>query len=275
MKMASVFLLALILNANSFSVTDETLNVRLRIALVQFDSVPGENERNIREMERLVRKAAGDRADFIMFHEVAVTDYVDDVSLAAEAVPGGPSCTRMEELARELNVYIAYGTSEKTPENRHFITYVFVGPEGYFYKYRKTWLWRDQTDEGFRNEWARFDPGTGPETFDFKGLKATCFICADGESPRCIARAGATRPDLVFYPNNRSSYVADNKSFQERAKQIGATMLVTNRVGMSWKYRCKGGLAVISPEGELLAQSDPAGNEEILVYDLSVPRRNH
>lgn len=267
-------LLVILLASVSFAVATNDNTVSLRVALVQFDTVPGENERNINEMERLVREAAKDDPDLVMFHEVAVTDYVEDVSENAEAVPGGPSCQRMEKLAKELDLHIAYGTSEVSDDDRHYITYVFIAPEGYFYKYRKTWLWRDESDEGYRNEWARFDAGNGPELFDFMGLRATCFICADGESPRCITRAGEVQPDLIFYPNNRSSYLGDSENFRERARQIGATMLVTNRVGHSWKYRCKGGCAVISPEGEILAKTDPAGNEEILVYDLNLSPRS-
>lgn len=267
-----VFLCTLLLSSVSVLAANDA--VALRVALVQFDTVPGQNERNIDEMERLVRKAAEDQPDLVMFHEVAVTDYVSDVSQNAEAVPGGPSCQRMEKLAKELGLHIAYGTSELGEDDRHYITYLFIGPEGFFYKYRKTWLWRDESDEGFRNEWARFDPGTGPEIFDFMGLKATCFICADGESPRCITRAAQVQPDLIFYPNNRSSYLGESESFRERARGIGATMLVTNRVGNSWKYPCKGGCAVISAEGEILAKTDPAGNEEILVYDLNISPRS-
>jgi len=35
-------------------------------------------------------------------------------------------------------------------------------------------------DDGFRNEWTRYNPGTGPNLFLIDGIRATCFICADG-----------------------------------------------------------------------------------------------
>lgn len=248
------------------------LKKNYRVALIQFDAVPEQNERNVREMERLARAAASQSAEIIMFHESSVTDYVGDMEKYSEYVPDGPSCKKMEALARELKTYISFGLSEKTKDGYYYITYVFMGPEGFVYKYRKTWIWREPSDEGFRNEWARYDCGPGPEIFKLGGLRATCFICADGEAPRCIERAALLKPEIVFYPNNRGGghLVDGNPTFRDRAARIKAPMLVTNRVGKSWKYECKGGCAVISSNGTILSKTDPAGREEILIYDLEL-----
>ena len=35
-------------------------------------------------------------------------------------------------------------------------------------------------------------------------------------------------------------------------------------------YHCEGGCGVISSSGELLAQSNTAGKEEVLVYELEI-----
>ncbi len=32
-------------------------------------------------------------------------------------------------------------------------------------KHRKTWIWHEPTDVGFRDEWKRYDPGDGPTLF--------------------------------------------------------------------------------------------------------------
>ncbi|MDA0991118.1 MAG: carbon-nitrogen hydrolase family protein, partial [Verrucomicrobia bacterium] len=155
----------------------------------------------------------------------------------------------------------------ESDNGQYFISQVFVGPEGLIYRYRKSWLWRSAEDRGYRNEWARYDPGTGPELFMLDGIKATCFICADGESPRCLVRAKELQPEVVFYPNNRQS-LPDFDVFGARAKSIGAPMLVTNRTGTSWCYDCLGGNVVYAADGEVLAQSNRSGDADILVYDL-------
>ncbi len=238
----------------------------IRVALIQFDALPEQTEANLKKTKTLAEHAADSGARWVLFHEGTVCDYTPGLESHAERVPGGRSTKFMTDVAASLNIHIAFGLSEKD-DNRFFITHVFVGSRGLVHRYRKTWLWREPTDEGYRNEWARYDPGTGPDLFEIDGIKATCFICADGEAPRCIERAKHLRPQVVFYPNNRGS-LPEFEVFGERAKEIGAPMLVANRVGRSWVHDCKGGCVVYGADGGVLAKSNREGREETLLYDL-------
>ena len=240
----------------------------IRVALVQFDAKPKAVEENLRKMAAYVREATGAGARWIMFHEGTVCDYTPRLADSAEHVPSGPSTQSMMALAREQDCFVSFGLSE-TDDERYFISQVFVGPTGFVYRYHKTWLWRSPEDKGYRNEWARYDPGAGPELFVLDGVKATCFICADGEAPRCIERAKALKPEVVFHPNNRD-FLPDFKFFGERARAIGAPMLVTNRTGRSWIHDCKGGSVIYSTSGEVLAKSNREGREEVLIHDLEL-----
>ncbi len=240
----------------------------IRVALVQFDAKPGEVQENLDAMERLARQAIDNRARWVMFHELATTDYMDDMTKFAESIPSGPSCKRMESLAKELGCYLSFGMPEKNGDRLH-ITQVFFGPQGFLYSYRKTWLCKDPEDGGYRNEWARYNPGTGPELFQIDGIRATCFICADATAPRCIEQARALKPDLVFFPVNRGA-----RNFQEYPDliaQIGAPTLVVNRVGKSYARDCAGGSAVYGADGQVVAQANRVHQEEILYHDLSIP----
>ncbi len=239
-----------------------------RVALVQFDAVPEQIERNLDEVERLSRSAVYQDARWVMFHELALCDMTPRVPELCEPVPDGAACRRVEKLARELGCFLSVGMGERDGDRR-YITQVFFGPDGFCYRYRKTWLWLNRQDTGYRNEWARFDPGAGPELFEIDGVRATCFICADGEAPRCIERAAALEPAVVFYPNNREQ-LPDFDVFGKRARKIGAPMLVTNRVGDSWGKNCQGGCAAFAPDGSLLASANREGQEEILICDLEM-----
>jgi predicted amidohydrolase len=242
---------------------------RIPVALIQCDSPAGQVERNLDNMERLGEKAAKSGARWIMFHELTVCDYADKPESVAELVPQGVSTRRMAKLAQRLRVICAFGLAEKH-RDRIYDSQVFVGPKGYFYHYRKTWLWLEPKDGGYRNEWARYDPGAGPEIFTVDGLRATCFICADGDSERCIERAAALKPQVVFFPNNRAS-LPPFEAFGKIARRIGAPMLVANRVGRSVVYDTKGGCVVFSAQGEVLAKANREGREEILHYELELP----
>ena len=243
------------------------------VACVQIDSVAEKNQQNVKKIEKFTRAAASQGAEIIIFHEGTVTDYVRDIEKYSEYVPDGPSCKKLEALAKELKVYLSFGLSEKTRDKKYYITQVFMGPKGFVYKYRKTWLWKADDDTGYRNEWAKYDVGDGPEIFYLGNLKATCFICSDGDAPRCIDRAKLLEPEIVFYPNNRSSYLGGRKAFAEKAVYINAPMLITNRVGKSWAYSCKGGCAVIDSTGKILAETKPEDKEKILFYDLSIEKK--
>ena len=241
---------------------------KITVALVQFDAAPEQTDDNLAKMAARIEQAAGSGARWILFHESTVCDCTPRLAELAEPVPDGTSTRRMLELAARHDCVVSFGLAE-VDAGRYYITQAFVGPEGPVHRCRKTWLWREPTARGYRNEWARYDPGTGPDRFTIDGVRATCFICADGEAPRCIQRAKELRPQVVFYPNNRER-LPDPAVFGRRAKEIGAPMLVTNRVGKSWDYDCLGGCAVYSAAGELLASADRTGREEILLYDLDL-----
>jgi len=242
--------------------------LKIPVALIQFDSVPEQPEMNLERMRLLAERAASSGAHWIVFHEGTICDYTPRVTDFAEPVPDGRSTTRVIELSRQLGCYVSFGLSERA-DDRYYISQVFVGPKGYVYHYRKTWLWREPGDEGYRNEWARYDPGSGPELFEIDGITATCFICADGVAPRCIERAIRLAPQVVFYPNNRTA-LEDFEELGQKARAIKAPMLVTNRVGRSWVDDCKGGCVIYSAKGEVLAKANRDGKEEILIHALDL-----
>ena len=228
-------------------------------------------ERNLDEMERLIRKAVAGHARLIVFHEATLVDYTSKLEEQAEPVPDGPACKRLGALARELNCYISFGLSERDGDRFH-ITQVFLGPEGFIHRYRKTWLWFNFADDFYRNEWARYDPGRGPELFTIAGIKAACMICADGMAERAITRMETLKPELVFYPNNRIS-LPGFAALGHLAARIGAPMLVTNRTGKTWEPDCNGGSIVYDADGDVLAEANRKGREEVLFHDLVVPSR--
>jgi hypothetical protein len=124
------------------------------IALVQFDAVPEELRRNVARMVQLARSAASRGARWIVLHEGTVCDYTPRLPELAEPVPAGPASQAMLTCAAELGCFISFGLSE-AESGRCYITQVFVGPHGLVYRYRKTWIWHQGGDEGYRNEWAR------------------------------------------------------------------------------------------------------------------------
>ena len=63
----------------------------IRVALVQFDAVPGQIDRNHEKMKSLVEEAVDSNARWIVFHEATVCDYTSERDKYAEPIPTGKS----------------------------------------------------------------------------------------------------------------------------------------------------------------------------------------
>jgi predicted amidohydrolase len=241
----------------------------MKVALIQISTIEEQPEENLKKIIDFAKRAADKGAKIIMFHEGTLTDYVSDVDKYAQEVPTGSACKQINKLANELNVYISFGLIEKDGLNR-YITQVFLGPNNYLYKYRKSWLYptsdRIKAIRRHRDEPSDFDPGSGPELFEIAGLKASCIICADANAPRCLKLLKQLNPEIVFFPNNREMWRPNY--LQNVAKQIGIPILVTNRVGTSWGEKCEGSCSVYAKNGDLIVESSKE-KEEILICDLS------
>ncbi len=242
----------------------------MKIALIQMDITPERTKKNLGKIVSFSKKAAKKGAKIILFPETALTDCVSDVNKVAQEVPSGPACNKIKKLAEKLGVYISFGLIEKDGIHR-YITQVFLGPNNFNYKYRKTWLYatndRIKKDRRYRDDTEFFDPGQGPEIFKIEGIKSSCIICADTFSERCFKIMNHLKPKIIFYPNNRE--IRRSKEYWGNiARKFNAHLLITNRVGNSWGEKCEGGCFVFSKEGKLLAETNKESKEELLLFDL-------
>src|SRR5213075_591762 len=85
----------------------------LRVASVQFESLPGDKEANFRKIEMFVERAAGQNARVIIFPECCITGYwfirnlsLEALTQMAEPIFTGPSSWRLIGLAERLGISI-------------------------------------------------------------------------------------------------------------------------------------------------------------------------
>jgi predicted amidohydrolase len=241
----------------------------LRIAVAQIDVRPGDVERNLASMERLARQAAAEGAQVVLFPEGSLVDYHEDVRALAEPYPDGPSTSRMAALARDLGLAIGFGLPERSGD-LVYLSHAFVDADGPIAVARKTALFASPRDE-LRDEPRWFEPGSGPVAFELAGLRAVALLCNDGEVEDVVSRAGALAPELVLFPNNRSN-LPEPSAFATLARELGAPVVLANRVGLSHQYDCNGGSCVLAADGSILAAANRRGREELIVVDVPVAR---
>jgi predicted amidohydrolase len=170
----------------------------LRISSAQFENKSGDKEYNLSVIDKLSKRAAGQGADAIAFHECSVTGYSfarhlsrEEMVDLAENIPDGPSTKRLIEIARKNGIVILAGLFEKDRYDNLFKGYVCVDGNGMRAKFRKL--------HPFIN--PHLTPGDQYCVFDLEGWKCGILICYDNnviENVRATVLLGA---EVIFMPH--------------------------------------------------------------------------
>jgi len=238
---------------------------RIRIAVVQQESIPGAVEANREKALGFARQALKGGADVIQFHEALLTGYTENVRDLAEE-KNGPTTKAFQEVLRGSDAMVLYGLVERDGADC-YTSAILVGANGVVAAYRKTHLWWKA--KGVRCEPAFFKPGNELVTFDVRGWKCGVMICYDGDFPE-MTRAYANRDCVaLFWLNNRNSRGKDEVLPLARGNSmIMATSCCCGRNDTEKSYA--GGSNIVNyngavleeiwdKEGVICADVDPSG----------------
>jgi len=175
----------------------------------------------------------------------------------AEGIPG-PSTDFMAELAKEHDVYISSGLSERG-EGKFFNSQVLIAPDGEIVaKHRK-----------FRIRNKVFSPGDGRLTLaDIDGVKVALLICADMRSLRLRRMIRRAHVDVVLV--SLADYATDRRLNQLMGAFYDAWAVVANRYGEEPPLTWHGLISISDPWGRLVASS--LGRPEVLCQRIRITR---
>ncbi len=269
----------------------------IRCGTVQFTHRAGDKAHNLSLIERFAAEAAAAGTRILAFPEMCITGYwhvrnLDRPALEslAEAVPDGPSTTRLAGLARTHDMGIGAGLIERGDDGRLFNSYVVCLPDGAVHRHRKLHSF----------EHAHIASGDSYTVFDTSwGVRLGILICYDNnivENARATALLGA---DIVLAPHqtggtrSRSPHAlgpidpalwhnrgvdaaAIEAEFRgpkgrewllrwlpARAHDNGYFLLFSNGVGLDDDEVRTGNAMIIDPYGRILAETGKA--EDALV----------
>ena len=246
-----------------------------RIAICQKDAVPGDKEKNLEEMARVVE---GTDADLYVFPECFVTGYMirDDVHDLAEPLDG-PAANFMSSLARDRGVCVVAGMPERSPEIRGLIhNSAFVAyPNGNVYSYRKIYL----PNFGPFEEKLYYTGGQELPLFTLGGLRFGISICYDLFFPEIAKHYALQGADLFL--NLAASPTMSRRSFEAvlpaRAVENTVFMAFSNNVGLQDNMEFWGGSMVMGPKGNVLGSAGVLERTvlvtEMCMEDIMVARR--
>ena len=158
----------------------------IRVAAVTMNGWLGQPERILGDIAAWCGRAVAERAELVLFPELVIHGHcTPNTAEVAEPVPDGPSVKRLIAIARQHDVVLSAGLSERD-QSTVYNTQVLVGPDGYIGKQRKLHLSRDEV--------LYYTGGQDLSVFAIGKCNVGISICYDTEFPelpRILALRGA------------------------------------------------------------------------------------
>ena len=222
--------------------------------------------RNLAIMDSLLTKSLEEKADIIIWPEVAVTSFL-----------ANNSYDRIRYQNKLSGAYLITGIPErKTIDgiNQNFNSSIILKPDGSFDTYQKIFLVPFAEYVPFFKNWitkmnqfddiGSFYPGSEYKTFNVNDFKASILICYDSSSPNIVETMVKNGAEMIFIITN-DSYVGQFMPYQHF--QLARLRAVEQRVPIIQSANT-GISGVILPSGKILYRSKL--NERI-VHTMEVP----
>lgn len=215
---------------------------------------------NLSLVEAAVERGINERAELIIFPELALTGYflkdlVPDVALSLDA----PEIVRLVDLSRHIS--IAVGMVEVTSDYRFFNTALYLEDGAIRHVHRKVYL----PTYGLFDEQRYLARGDRFRAFDSKFGRLGMLICEDMwhlSAPYILAMDGATTLLCLSSSPGRGISTDDNLGSTGAWQRLTATVatflnarvLYCNRVGYEDGVNFWGGSEVVGPAGTPIAR---------------------
>ncbi len=248
-----------------------------KLALVQMEVRGGEKKRNIGHAVKLVHEAASQGAQVVLLPECLDLGWTHPSSQTrAEEIPGGESCRVLIDAARENEIYLCAGLTEKSGD-AVFNSAVIIDRRGQLLcTHRKL----NELDIGH----AYYSQGDRLNVVETEYGRFGLMICADGFAKdqvlsRSLCYMGA---DVILSPsawavpgdhdNVRTPYGETwRKAYIPVAREFSTAIFGASNVGMiadgPWKGRkCIGCSLAIDPSGNEIIQGPYGIDAECILY---------
>jgi N-carbamoylputrescine amidase len=245
-----------------------------------------DRDANIRNAERLVRKAKAEGAEIVLLQELFETPYFcqdqrQDLFALATPADRNPAVERLSRLAAELEVVLPVSFFERA-NNAHYNSIAIIDADGRNLGiYRKSHI---PDGPGYREKFY-FNPGdTGFRVWKTRYARIGVGICWDQwfpEAARAMALQGA---EILFYPTaigaEPQDPTLDSKDHWQTVMRghAGANLtplVSSNRIGREEMTDSAitfyGSSFIAGPQGQMLAEA-PRDREAVITATLDLDR---
>ena len=232
----------------------------LTLAAAQSVSIAGDVHANIQQHLRLMRAAAEQGVQLLVFAELSLTGYEPSLAASLAIDPEDPVLAPLREMARELRLTAVVGMPIRLAAQAGVLIGALVlGADGSLAVYTKQHL--------HPGEEVAFVPGQGGAALQWGEDRIALAVCADfshASHPRAAAESGAN----VYAAGvliSEGGYATDSALLQGYAVEHGMLVLMANHGGPSGGWACAGRSAIWSAEG-LLAEAPDTGNALVIAH---------
>jgi len=230
----------------------------MKIAICQMDIKFEDKKYNLATAKEYIMEAASAGAEMIFFPEMSFTGFSMNTELTGE--DDGLTCSIMQEWADDNNIAIGFGWVEGTEESENKYTVVAPGEDD-IANYSKIHLFDPEGED------EHFVPGEEIEIFPYGDLNFGLAICYDLRFDDVFESMEPVTDAVVVAANWPEERIDDwNELLVDRAKELNSYIIGVNCYGEQDGETYNGCSAVISPDGQVMVQSD--GMEDLLFAEI-------
>ncbi|QGU95470.1 carbon-nitrogen family hydrolase [Clostridium bovifaecis] len=233
----------------------------MRLALGQIDVYWEDKERNKEKCEQFISKAKEEKADIVIFPEMTLTGFSQNVEKIGEVDLDTVQWFRNQSIKH--SIYTCFGYVEKdnlkgknklaviSPEGKEVCSYTKIHPFSY------------------GGEDKFYHKGEDISLFNIMENYIAPLICYDLRFPE-LFQAVSKKAELVIIIANwpKSRREAWMTLLKARAIENQCYIAGVNRVGYGDGLEYSGDSMIISPKGEILASSNE--KEELIICDIDM-----
>lgn len=249
---------------------------KFTLGIAQVSPALGDLDRNLALHDKILREAARQGVDLLLFPELSLTGYfLKDMVPSVALTPRDPRLNALKEMSREMAIVV--GLVEESSDHRFFNAAAFLEDGKIRHLHRKFYL----PTYGIFDERRYFAQGETIRAFDTRFGRMALTICEDlwhPAVPYIAALDGAemilcisASPGRGLLPEGTFSNAAAWERLNRTYAQLFTCVLCyCNRVGYEDGICFWGGSEVIGPTGDVLLKA-PQLEEQLL--HVAVDRR--
>ncbi len=245
-------------------------SISIRVAIAQMNATVGDFSGNFKKMRSFLSQAKKNRADWVLFPEMAITGYPPEDLLYKEKFIAENKATMNRLIPHSKGIAVVVGYVEQV-RNKLYNSAAILSDGKLRAHSRKMCL----PNYGVFDEKRYFTEGERPLKITYKGLAIGITLCEDiweqnGPGKILSEEGGA---DILFNisssPYHKGKVEKRKAMLKQRAKQYNACIVYANLVGGQDELVFDGNSQVLSGEGKLQVEG-PFFEEKLICADIEI-----